>query len=189
MQIRNANGELLDYSYQTSENRKDSDWLFIVGHGVTGNKDRPIVKAAAKAISEIGYDTLVFSFSGNGHSEGHFQDSNITKEVDDLGSVLDAFAKRKIAYIGHSMGAAVGVIKAASDQRIQLLVSLAGMVDTRKFAQTEFGDAKPDQDLMWEERGCPLSSSFMTDLCETVVSVTKTARKIDIPWLLLHGSA
>lgn len=185
--IRNTQGERLDYTYQQADAENPSDWLFVIGHGVTGNKDRPIVIDAANTLTGAGFDTLAFSFSGNGDSEGRFQDSHVSKEVEDLGSVLDAAGDRKIAYIGHSMGAAVGVLRAAKDSRIQRLVSLAGMVDTKKFALTEFGDQTPNQGHMWEEESCPLSQAFMTDLCDTVGSVLETAKSVSVPWLLLHG--
>ena len=40
-----------------------------------------------------GIPALRFSFSGNGGSEGRFEDSCITKEVEDLGAVIDALAE------------------------------------------------------------------------------------------------
>lgn len=187
--IRNAHQERIDYSYQQADPQMPSEWLYLIAHGVTGNKDRPIVVDAAKALNAAGFDTLAFSFSGNGDSEGRFQDSTISKEVEDLGAVLDAIPERKIAYVGHSMGAAVGVLRAAKDPRIQRLVSLAGMVDTKTFALTEFGEETPDQGLMWEEESCPLSQAFMSDLCETIGSVLDAAKSVSVPWLLLHCEA
>ena len=41
------------------------------------------------------------------------------------------------------MGGAVGVLAAAQDPRIQFLISLAGMVNTEKFYDAEFGEEKP----------------------------------------------
>ncbi len=186
--ICNARGERLDYSHRQADSASPSEWLYILGHGVTGNKDRPIVVDSAEALNAAGCDTLAFSFAGNGESEGRFQDSNVSKGVEDLGSILDAIGDRKIAYLGHSMGAAIGVLRAANDPRIQRLVSLAGMVETKKFALAEFGEEMPDQGLMWEEESCPLSQAFMTDLCETVGSVIDAAKSVSIPWLLIHGT-
>lgn len=185
--IKNNLGEKIDFSFQEG-NESQADWVVLLGHGVTGNKDRPIVVDTAKALNAAGFSTLSFSFSGNGDSEGRFQESTITKEIEDLGAVLDAVSDRKVCYIGHSMGAAVGVLRAAHDQRIQCLVSLAGMVDTKAFAETEFGDLTPDKDVMWEEDDCPLSSAFMTDLCQSIGSVMPSAKEIYIPWLLVHGT-
>ena len=86
------------------------------------------------------------------------------------------------------MGGAVGVLKASVDPRINALVSLAGMVNTKNFAETEFGDETPDKGLMWEDEDCPLSSVFMKDLCETISTIAPQAGQVDVPWLLLHGT-
>lgn len=190
--IQNSFGERLDYSFAPGiEAEKKSDWIVLLGHGVTGNKDRPVVVDPANALNAAGFDTLRFSFAGNGDSEGDFRDATISKEVGDLDAMLSAVSETypKIAYIGHSMGGAVGVIQAAKDKRIDALVSLAGMVDTKAFAQTEFGEETPDEGLMWEEESCPLSSRFMRDLCETIGTVAPLAESIQIPWLLIHGTA
>lgn len=190
--IQNKFGEKLDYTFLPGNaSDKKADWIILLGHGVTGNKDRPVIADSANAMQASGWDTLAFSFAGNGDSDGDFRAATISKECDDLNAVIDSVAPHypKIAYIGHSMGAAVGVIQAARDQRIRALVSLAGMIDTKAFALAEFGNVTPDQSFMWDDDGCPLSSAFMHDLCETVNSVYSQAQKIQIPWLLIHGTA
>jgi alpha/beta superfamily hydrolase len=190
--IKNHLGETLDYSFTAgSAQAYKSDWLIILGHGVTGNKDRPVIRDTANALNATGFDTLRFSFAGNGKSQGDFRDATISKEVGDLAAVIDTASKtyQKIAYIGHSMGGAVGVIQASRDTRIHALVSIAGMINTKAFAQTEFGEETPDQGLMWEEEDCPLSAKFMHDLCQTIDNVGPLAECISVPWLLLHGTA
>jgi len=190
--IQNTHGERLDFAFSPGRvGVREKDWVVVLGHGVTGNKDRAVLVEAAVALNAAGFDTLRFSFSGNGESEGDFRDSTISKEVEDLGAVLDAVAAdyANIAYLGHSMGGAVGVLRAAKDDRIKVLVSVAGMVETKTFAETEFGDETPDEGLMWEEESCPLSSAFMKDLCETVVSTAPQSEEVKVPWLLVHGTA
>lgn len=190
--LYNESGERLDYTFAAGESHAHiKDWIVILGHGVTGNKDRPVVVDTAAALNAAGFDTLRYSFAGNGNSEGDFRASTITKEVADLAAVVDAVASdyANIAYVGHSMGAAVGVMYAATDSRIKALISLAGMVDTKTFAETEFGAETPDQGFMWEEPDCPLSSAFMQDLCQTIGNVEPQVKQISIPWLLVHGTA
>jgi pimeloyl-ACP methyl ester carboxylesterase len=181
--IRNPHGEKIDYTYHPSDGGKP---LVILGHGVTGNKDRPFVVALAEALAHAGYPALRFSFSGNGASEGRFVDSTISKGVADLGAVLDATGG-DVCYIGHSMGGATGVICASQDDRITRLVSLAGMVDTRGFAEREFGMVTPGEGCMWDEPDCPLSQAYMDDL-RGIGSVLDKAPLIRAPWLLVHGT-
>ena len=190
--ILNAFGENLDFTFTPGAGDAPiADWLVVLGHGVTGDKTRPIITDTAAALNAAGFNTLAVSFAGNGDSTGDFRDCTISKEVADLGAILDAIAPSysKIAYIGHSMGAAVGVLRAAQDERIRALVSLAGMVDTKAFAETEFGDVTPDEGVMWEDEDCPLSRIFMTDLTETIGNVSPAAEQVAIPWLLIHGTA
>ena len=183
--IRNSYGERLDYSFHRGE--ASSKRIVVLGHGVTGNKDRPFVAALANGLAASGIPTLRFSFSGNGDSEGEFIDSTISKEVEDLGSVLDALSGYSVCYAGHSMGGAVGVLRASRDKRIKLLVSLAGMVHTKTFAQTEFGDVTPDEGFMWDNPDCPLSSTYMDDMAQ-IDSVVDLGSRITVPWLLVHGT-
>jgi alpha/beta superfamily hydrolase len=190
--IKNSLGETLDCSFNTgAADSKKADWLIVLGHGVTGNKDRPVLVDSAKALNAVGFDTLRFSFAGNGNSQGDFRQATISKGVHDLQVVLDAVANSypNIGYIGHSMGGAVGVIQATKDTRIKALVSLAGMINTKAFAETEFGQETPDAGLMWQEQSCPLSSTFMRDLCETIGTLEPLADCVSTPWLLLHGTA
>ena len=182
-EIKNEQGERLDYAFHEGS----GDRIVVIGHGVTGNKDRPALIALAEGLAAAGISALRFSFSGNGESEGAFTDSTITKEVADLGKVIDALGEYKICYVGHSMGGAVGVLRAATDERIQVLVSLAGMVHTKAFAEREFGDATPDEGFMWDEPDCPLSQAYIDDMA-MINSVAKQASKFDVPWLLVHGT-
>jgi len=184
-EIRNAQGEKIDFTYH--EGNAASKKIVVIGHGVTGNKDRPFVVALAEGLAAAGVNALRFSFAGNGDSEGTFTDCTITKEVADLGSVLDALADFEVCFVGHSMGGAVGVIRASEDARIKQLVSLAGMVSTKKFAETEFGEVEPDKGFMWDDEDCPLSSAYMADL-RGIDTVVERGAQIKVPWLLVHGT-
>jgi len=183
-EIKNRYGEQLDYTLHKSE--KGSKNIVVLGHGVTGNKDRPFVVALGEGLAAAGIPALRFSFSGNGESEGKFTDSTISKEVEDLGAVLDHLKEYTVCYVGHSMGGAVGVLRASEDRRIRLLVSLAGMVHTKAFAQREFGDVTPDEGFMWDEPDCPLSQVYMDDLTQ-IDTVVDLSSQIAVPWLLVHG--
>jgi uncharacterized protein len=182
--IRNEQGELLDAAFHPGER---SEVLLILGHGVTGDKDRPLLVALAEGLSERGWPCLRVSYSGNGQSEGRFVASCITKEVGDLRSVLSAVPEGvKVAYAGHSMGGAVGVLTAAVDERICVLVSLAGMTHTADFVRREFSDVVPDEGCMWDEEDCPLSQGFVDDL-SGIGNTLCAAAKVTQPWLLIHG--
>jgi len=161
----------------------------ILGHGVTGNKDRPHLVALADGLAARGWPCLRISFSGNGGSEGRFEDCCITKEIGDLQAVLDAVPDTtNVIYVGHSMGAAVGVLTAARDLRIRALISLAGMTYTAAFVAREFSTVVPGQGYMWEDENFPLSPTYVDDM-NAIGDTRSAAEAVLQPWLLIHGSA
>jgi len=184
--LANASGEKLDHAFHPGNNRGT---LLILGHGVTGDKDRPLLVALAEGLSERGWPCLRLSFSGNGSSGGQFQESTITKELEDLKAVLGTVPQEiRVAYAGHSMGGAVGVLTASVDPRIRVLISLAGMTHTAAFAEREFGMVKPDEGCMWDEPSCPLSTAFVEDM-RRIGDTLEAAAEVTCPWLLIHGDA
>jgi pimeloyl-ACP methyl ester carboxylesterase len=184
--IKNPSGERLDLVFHPGSRRES---LVILGHGVTGNKDRPLLVAVAKGLSALGWPCMRISFAGNGNSEGSFGQATITKEITDLQAILDAVPDWvKVAYAGHSMGSAVGVLTAARDLRIRLLVSLAGMARTADFVKREFGNLVPGKDCMWDEENCPLSQEFVADM-EAIGDILPAAAAVTQPWLMIHGTA
>lgn len=186
IEIRNRAGERLDHTFHPGGRAAA---LVVLGHGVTGNKDRPHLVALAEGLSKLGWPCLRFSFSGNGGSEGNFGDSTISKEIGDLQAVLDLVPDdAAVIYIGHSMGGAVGVLAAARDLRIRALVSLAGMTHTAEFCSREFGDQTPGAGFMWDEPDCPLSEGFVDDM-QQIDSTLDAAAAVTQPWLLVHGTA
>lgn len=184
-EFRNSAGERLDVTFHPGSK---TDSLVILGHGLTGNKDRPLLVALAEGLSARGWPCLRVSYSGHGASEGRFEDMTITKEIGDLQTILDALpGDLKIAYCGHSMGGAVGVLTASQDDRIRVLVTLAGMVYTANFVEREFDFVTPGLGCMWDEPEHPLSVAFVDDL-EAIDNTLEAASEIAAPWLLIHGT-
>lgn len=184
--IRNAPGEHLDYTFTPGQDRVRD--LVVIGHGVTSHKDRPWLIALSEALASAGIASMRISFSGNGGSEGRFEESTISKEVEDLGSVLDAADGWRALYCGHSMGGAVGVLRAAADPRIRGLVSLAGMVHVQEFMQRHFGHLRPGADVLFDKAECPLGQALLDD-ARDIGSVQEQGARIAVPWLLVHGTS
>ena len=185
-EIRNRSNEKIDHTVHPGTR---ADVLVILAHGLTGNKDRPHLVALAEGLSALGWPCLRISYSGNGESEGRFEDSCITKEISDLQAVLDVIPHTtKVAYVGHSMGGAVGVLTAARDLRIRTLVSLAGMTHTAAFVEREFGEITPGHGFMWDDKTSLLSVTYVDDLT-SIQDTLSAAEAVIQPWLLIHGDA
>ena len=60
--------------------------MIVTTHGLlllamaSGHKDRPLVLDTVQALRAANFSTFHFSFSGNGHSEGRFEDATISKD-------------------------------------------------------------------------------------------------------------
>lgn len=184
--LRNHLGERLDYAFHAG--REGDRRLVAIGHGVTSHKDRPWLSALSDACAARGIASVRFTYSGNGESQGRYEDVSISKEVGDLGAVLDTFSDRDVIYAGHSMGGAVGVLRASRDIRIRALVSLAGMVHVQSFMQRWFGNLRPGVDVKFDKPNCPLTAQFLADAA-AIGDVLAPAARVRVPWLLVHGSA
>ena len=187
-ELRSRRGERLDHAFVAAK-RGERRALAIVAHGVTSAHDRPYLVALADALSERGVAALRISFAGNGASEGRFEESTPLQEADDLGAVLEAAQAAgfgPIGYAGHSMGAAVGVLRAAEDRRIAALVSLAGMHHVARFYERVAANLRYGE-LLLGKQGCPWGRA-LHDAARAVGSLDAAAARVPCPWLLIHGT-
>jgi pimeloyl-ACP methyl ester carboxylesterase len=185
--LRNRHGERLDAALHPVAGARA---LAVVAHGITSDKDRPYLVELAGTLAASGVAALRFSFSGHGASGGRFEDVTPSKELDDLGCVLDAAAAAgfaRVTCVGHSLGAAVGLLRAARDPRVGALVSLAGMLHVGRFMQRHFGGLAFGQPLLGRP-GCPWSRTLAED-SERTGSLLPQAAAVRVPWLLVHGTA
>ncbi len=190
--LRNRQGERLDVAFVAAVGGASPSGvqpLAVLAHGVTSAHDRPYLIALGEALATRGIAVARLSFAGNGASEGRFEECCPSKEVDDLGALLDlaqAAGFGPIGYAGHSMGGAVGVLRAAGDPRIAALVSLAGMHHVGRFyarvaAQLKYGE------LLLGKAGCPWGRALDED-ARALGSLANAAAAVRCPWLLLHGT-
>ncbi len=193
IELRNAHGERLDHAYLPAVTASTAapHTLAIIGHGVTSHWDRPWQTELANALTRAGVSCLLVSFAGNGRSEGRFEDATPMREADDLGSVIDAvtaWGVQRVVYVGHSMGGAVGVLRASTDRRIAALVSLAGMFHVHAFMQHHFAHLEPGRGLMLDKPGCVWNRT-LEEGARWLGSLTRQAAAVHVPWLLVHGDA
>jgi putative redox protein len=88
----------------------------VFAHCFTCNKNLSAVHNISKAFYEKGIAVLRFDFTGLGESEGDFEDTNFSSNVEDLMAAcnyLQQYHEAPSLLIGHSLGGAA-VVKAAS---------------------------------------------------------------------------
>ena len=103
--------------------RPDSDRVVIVCHGHRGNKSEML--GIGPGLWRAGNTVLMFDFRGNGDSAdgpqslAHYERQDLHAAVD---LVTDRRPNARLAVLGFSMGAAVTILEAADDERIEAVV-------------------------------------------------------------------
>ncbi|MBW7676298.1 alpha/beta hydrolase family protein [Chryseobacterium chendengshani] len=157
-----SNPETKDFLADTYYLKSDKKLpLVIFVHGYKGYKDWGSWNLMAEKFAEAGLFFVKFNFSHNGTTLINpigfddleaFGNNNYTKELSDLGVVIDHFSKdpqvddQKVILIGHSRGGGISIVKTCEDERINALVTLASVDSLERFPKDE-GLAE------WEAKG------------------------------------
>ena len=190
--------------------------VVIFCHGYKGFKDWGAWSLMAEEFAKAGFFFIKFNFSHNGGTLEQpidfpdleaFGNNNYSKELDDLGSVIDWISAEEnyknevdlnnVSIIGHSRGGGIVLLKSAEDTRIKKVITLAGVCDFEKRTAT-VGDL--DQ---WKKEGVkyvlngrtkqnmPHFYQFYKDFIQNKerLDVKKATKKLQIPHLIIHGNA
>ncbi|WPO83613.1 alpha/beta fold hydrolase [Chryseobacterium sp. JJR-5R] len=142
---------LADAYYPETEDRLTLPLVIFV-HGYKGYKDWGAWNLMAEKFAEAGFFFVKFNFSHNGTTveDPHnfadleaFGNNNYSKELSDLGAVIDYFVQdervdvHKIVLIGHSRGGGISIVKTYEDERIHGLITLASVDTLDRFPKNE----------------------------------------------------
>ena len=104
----------------------------LFAHCFTCSKDIPAARRIAEALSGLGIAVLRFDFTGLGHSDGEFANTNFTSNVQDLILAADHLENIGLSpsiLIGHSLGGAA-VLRAASQiASVKAVVTIGAPAD------------------------------------------------------------
>lgn len=178
------------------EPAKPTDTVVVMVHGFLASKQQPLLAYLAAAIAKKGIAAYRFDLSGNGQSEGRFEDATPEKMQEDIAAVVRAMRKRyaKLILLGHSLGGTLALLHAAHEP-VDGIIVVSAPVRTVNFAER----------LSPEQREQLRSVGFTTWNMRTAVgtvpyTITETfvkelmaldpvaiASRIACPVLLLHG--
>lgn len=94
----------------------------IFAHCFTCTKNLTAIKNVGRALTSAGFGVLRFDFTGLGESEGDFENTNFSGNVEDLVEAADFIEKNYMAptlLIGHSLGGAAAIFAASKIKSIK----------------------------------------------------------------------
>ena len=189
--------------------------VFIVAHGFKAFKDWGPFPHIGERFAKAGFVSVVFNFSHNGVGPNphritafqRFAKNTISREVDDLGRVLDALVegsiplptgvgtdKNSIGIVGHSRGAGVAIIRARKDKRVRAVAAWS--------AVSTFDRWNRQQKEKWRDRGhlsvsgagvkpkFRISADFLEDLEKNKedLDILRAVSELHVPLLLVYGN-
>lgn len=212
LKIKNKHGDNLITDIRHDINGRDLP-LVIFCHGFKGFKDWGGFPYMLDKLEQENNFTVSFNFSYNGTGEDESEQSDFTRldlfakntfsrELDDLGSVIDYFDKHRNEYnynfddltlIGHSRGGGITILKTAEDKRVEKLIVLASVNSFDRYSDT--------LKKKWKEAGyfevenartkqiMRLNYTLVEDIYNNPdrLDIQKAIEKIDVPVLIIHG--
>lgn len=165
----------------------------LFAHCFTCSKDIPAARRIAGRLAAMGIAVLRFDFTGLGHSEGEFENTNFTTNVEDLVAACAELSRRKMPpslLIGHSLGGAAVLKAAAGMDHIKAVVTLGAPFDPEHVTHN-FADALPQiinkgvASVSLGGRPFRISNAFLEDVAKGQLTPAIGALKSAL--LVLHA--
>lgn len=99
----------------------------LFAHCFTCNKNLNAVRTISNQLSSLGFGVLRFDFTGLGQSDGEFENTNFSSNIEDLldaAEYLETEYKSPSLLIGHSLGGAAVLKAAKSIQSVSAVVTI-----------------------------------------------------------------
>jgi putative redox protein len=165
----------------------------IFAHCFTCSKDITAARRIAARLSSMGIAVLRFDFTGLGHSEGEFENTSFTSNVDDLMAAYQALGARGMSpslIIGHSLGGAAVLKAAPMMDSIKAVVTIGAPFDPEHVTHN-FANAIPqilDQgvaEVSLGGRPFRIGKNFVEDVSKA--NLKASIAKLGASLLVLHA--
>ena len=194
LNIKNPEGEKLAGIFYPAENSKE---LVIFCHGRLVTKDDAFYVELCEQLFEAGFNVYRFDFSGNGESDGKFEECTISKDILDIKSVADYFKKKKYeisCLIGHSQGAVEVLLHQSEYNSAKRVIDISGLVDQRDMTTRKYTKAQVDEinnkgftTIEYGGRSWNIPKKYFYDRAG-YGDIRPQVKKIKGPILVFHGT-
>ncbi len=210
-QIKGADSKDLDFDISLPVSKKPTP-VIIFCHGFKGFKDWGHFNWVSGESAKAGVAFLKFNFSLNGVNSNSkteisdleaFSNNNYSKELEDLGCVVDYIIDNAAAYnidpeavflAGHSRGGGIALLKASEDKRIKGLVLWASLSEFDSFFWPETIAEWNKSGVVYAEnkrtgQQLPIKKQLYDDYLANKknLDLRTAARILSVPLLIIHG--
>lgn len=169
-------GELLAARLDAPETPPRAYALFA--HCFTCTKDIYAASRIARALTDAGIAVVRFDFTGLGHSEGEFANTNFSSNVEDLVAAADHMRATLAAphlIIGHSLGGAAVLAAAGKIDEVTAVVTIGAPAEPSHVAHLFQGsadeiEASGEAKVQLAGRDFTIRRQFLDDIRETVLA-------------------
>ena len=192
LKFPNQDGEQLSAKLELPTDRRVRAYA-IFAHCFTCSKNLIAVTHISRGLTSKGIAVLRFDFTGLGESEGEFEDTNFSSNVQDLivaAEYLEENYGPAKMLVGHSLGGAAVLMAAAKLKNIEAITTIGAPSDpvhVKHLFQESIDEIKEKGEATVSLGGRPftIKKQFVDDLAEYEKSdVIKTLKK---PLLIMHS--
>jgi uncharacterized OsmC-like protein/alpha-beta hydrolase superfamily lysophospholipase len=165
----------------------------VFAHCFTCSKDIPAAKRITAKLAARGLAVLSFDFTGLGHSDGEFENTSFTSNVDDLKHAAKEL-QRRIAppslLVGHSLGGAAVIAAAPDIPTIKAIATIGAPFDPAHVTHL-FSDSLNDisasgqAEVTLGGRPFTITQDFVDDIHSS--RLVPALAKLDAAVLVLHS--
>lgn len=165
----------------------------IFAHCFTCTKNLSAVRNISKSLTSAGFGVLRFDFTGLGESEGDFEDTNFSGNVEDLIAASDYLSKEYKApslLVGHSLGGAAIIFAAEQITSVKAIATIGSPSNPEHVThllQNDIDKIETEGVATVQLSGRPftIKKQFLHDL--KTKSLPETLKKLRKSILILHS--
>jgi putative redox protein len=166
----------------------------IAGHCFTCSRHTGVLRRICGLLADAGFTALRFDFSGNGQSQGSFEQSTWSKQISEMEAAIAWTQQRGAGWIGlagHSLGAAIALLTAKKQNDVAAICRIAGRISAGRpqhfLTPTQQTDLAETGKVEFISRGrrLALNRDFFDDADQ--YDLMAATRSLNKPMLVVHG--
>lgn len=191
IKFKNSQGQLLAALLELPDENPLGYAIFA--HCFTCNKNLTAVRNIGKALNSKGIAVFRFDFTGLGESEGDFEDTNFTSNVDDLTAAADFLRTNYEApsiLIGHSLGGAAVLFAKHQIPSIKAVVTIGAPANPSHISHL-FNDSVSEiiengaAELSIGGRPFKIKEQFLNDIKSQKIEIA--IANLNVPIMIFHS--